>query len=88
MKKRMMSILVPGMFFCLLGLAFQPSAIAADGPKYPARAVEVINQFGPGGGTDLFVRAIAIPFAQITKLSLHAHLRDRWRGRSGRHGFL
>jgi putative tricarboxylic transport membrane protein len=33
---------------------------------YPSRPVEVIHQFGPGGGTDLFVRAIATPFAEIS----------------------
>lgn len=37
--------------------------------KYPARTVEVINQFGPGGGTDIFLRAIAMPFAKITRQS-------------------
>lgn len=70
MKKSMMPFLVLGMVFCLLGLVLQSSAIAADAAKYPARTVEVINQFGPGGGTDLFVRAIAMPFAQLTKQSL------------------
>lgn len=70
MKKRKMTILVLGMVFCLLGMTFQNSVIAADNAKYPSRTVEVINQFGPGGGTDLFIRAIAMPFAKITKQSL------------------
>jgi putative tricarboxylic transport membrane protein len=70
MKKSRMAVLVLGMVLGLPGLLFQPPAMAADGAKYPARPVEVINQFGPGGGTDLFVRAIAIPFAAITKQSL------------------
>ncbi len=39
-------------------------AVSAD--EYPTRPVEVIHQFGPGGGTDLFVRAIATPFREIT----------------------
>lgn len=68
MKKR--KVLFWGVFFCLLGLTVHSSVIAADGGKYPARTVEVINQFGPGGGTDLFIRAIAMPFAKLTKQSL------------------
>jgi putative tricarboxylic transport membrane protein len=70
MKKRKMSLLVSGIVSCLLVLTFLPLAVAADGAKYPSRTVEVVNQFGPGGGTDLFVRAIAMPFAKITKQSL------------------
>jgi putative tricarboxylic transport membrane protein len=70
MKKRKITILFVGMIVCLLGLALQSSAIAADKVKYPSRTIEVINQFGPGGGTDLFIRAIAMPFAKITKQSL------------------
>lgn len=37
---------------------------------YPERTVEVINQFGPGGGTDQFIRAIGEPFESITDQSL------------------
>jgi len=37
---------------------------------YPQRNVEAINQFGPGGGTDVFIRAIAVPFEKITGKSL------------------
>ncbi len=57
------------MFFCLMEL-MQPFTVIAADAKYPSRTVEVINQFGPGGGTDLFIRAIAMPFAKITKQSL------------------
>lgn len=71
MKGRTFSKLlkVMGLVACLTTM-FQVSAIAADDSKYPSRTVEVINQFGPGGGTDLFIRAIAMPFAKITKQSL------------------
>lgn len=61
---------VMGVTLFSLGLAFQPWAMAAGNAKYPSRTVEVINQFGPGGGTDLFVRAIAMPFAKIARQSL------------------
>ena len=44
-------------------------AVSAE-KKYPSRTVEVINEFGPGGGTDIFIRAIGMPFAKITRQSL------------------
>jgi putative tricarboxylic transport membrane protein len=40
-------------------------AAPAFAQDYPTRTVEVIHHYGPGGGTDRFVRAIADPFAQI-----------------------
>lgn len=55
----------------LLSLVFISSSQGfAKEKKYPSRTVEVINQFGPGGGTDIFLRAIAMPFAKITRESL------------------
>ena len=33
---------------------------AAAGDRFPTRPVEVIMHFGPGGGTDLYVRSIAV----------------------------
>lgn len=53
-----------------LSLGVAAPAVAADVKGYPARNVEAINQFGPGGGTDLFIRAIGQPFADITGKSL------------------
>lgn len=72
MKGKKISMLwtAMGVTFFFFGLAFQPGVMAADDAKYPSRTVEVINQFGPGGGTDLFVRAIAMPFAKIARQSL------------------
>lgn len=43
---------------------------AAFAQSYPERGVEVIHQFGPGGGTDTFVRAIAVPFKDLTEQSM------------------
>lgn len=42
------------------------AAMAGHAQEYPSRGVEAIHQFGPGGGTDIFVRAIAGPFQEIT----------------------
>ena len=46
------------------GFVFAAPAVASD--DYPSRSVEVIHHYGPGGGTDRFVRAVAEPFAEIT----------------------
>lgn len=58
--------------FALVGmsvtLAGQQAVAAED--SYPSRTVEVINQFGPGGGTDTFIRTIGEPFSDITGESL------------------
>lgn len=54
---------------CLgLMVALPHSATAQD--KYPERTVEIINQFGPGGGTDMFIRAIGMPMTGITRQSI------------------
>ncbi|MBE9640360.1 Bug family tripartite tricarboxylate transporter substrate binding protein [Salipiger mangrovisoli] len=42
------------------------TAVAAQAADYPARTVEVIHQYGPGGGTDRFIRAIAEPMQEAT----------------------
>lgn len=52
-----------------LGLGIAVGHPVAADDRYPERTVEVINQFGPGGGTDLFIRAIGMPIAQITRQS-------------------
>ncbi len=44
-----------------------PAALAED---YPSRTVEVIHAYGPGGGTDRFVRAVAQPFEEIAGQSM------------------
>lgn len=54
----------------MLSLGVASQAAIADTKGYPSRNVEVINQFGPGGGTDLFIRAIGQPFGDITGQSL------------------
>jgi putative tricarboxylic transport membrane protein len=58
MTKTTLTVAVIAASFALAAPAF-----AQD---YPTRTVEVIHHYGPGGGTDRFVRAIADPFAQIT----------------------
>lgn len=48
-----------------LVLATGLSATAVMAEDYPERTVEVIHHYGPGGGTDRFVRAVADPFGEI-----------------------
>lgn len=45
--------------------ALTASAVHAQ-EDYPSRTVEVIHEYGPGGGTDRFIRAVAEPFSEIT----------------------
>jgi putative tricarboxylic transport membrane protein len=45
-------------------------ALPAAAEGYPSRTVEAIHQFGPGGGTDRFIRAIGEPFQEITGQTL------------------
>lgn len=47
------------------GFAFA-TATLATAQDFPTRSVEVIHQFGPGGGTDRFIRAIAEPLQAAT----------------------
>jgi putative tricarboxylic transport membrane protein len=48
-----------------LALATGFAASATLAQDYPERTVEVIHHYGPGGGTDRFVRAVADPFAEL-----------------------
>lgn len=45
-------------------IAVVASSAAAN--DFPSRTVEVIHGYGPGGGTDRFVRAVAGPFEEIS----------------------
>jgi putative tricarboxylic transport membrane protein len=44
-----------------------PAAMAQD---YPSRTIEVIHSYGPGGGTDRFIRAVGVPFEEIAGQSM------------------
>ncbi|WP_290558511.1 tripartite tricarboxylate transporter substrate binding protein [Aestuariivita sp.] len=44
-----------------------PAALAQD---YPTRTIEVIHSYGPGGGTDRFIRAVGVPFEEISGQSM------------------
>lgn len=50
------------------GTALAP--ISATAEDYPSGSMEVVHQFGPGGGTDRFIRAIGEPFKSISGASL------------------
>ncbi len=66
MKHRILKTLA--LTFVSLTLVGQQAFAQED--TYPSRTVEVINQFGPGGGTDMFIRTIGVPFEEITGQSL------------------
>lgn len=48
----------------------KPAQTAAKDEKYPSRPIELICPFGPGGGSDVFTRTIAIPMGKILGQSL------------------
>ncbi len=49
-------------------VAFAMPALAQD--TFPSRTVEVVHQYGPGGGTDRFIRAVAEPFQDLAGVSM------------------
>ncbi|MFV0245468.1 MAG: tripartite tricarboxylate transporter substrate binding protein [Qingshengfaniella sp.] len=51
-------------------LATAALAVPAAAQDYPSKPIEVIHQFGPGGGTDNFIRAIGLPFEGISGVQL------------------
>ncbi len=50
----------------VLGAAALAAPAAEAQEDYPSRTIEVIHEYGPGGGTDRFIRAVGQPFAEIT----------------------
>ncbi len=58
-------MVVGGIF--LLALILSGSSLLFGQDKFPSRTIEVSNMFGPGGGTDIFVRTLAIDARRILK---------------------
>ena len=67
MKKVLFGIVCLGCGFLLFVLL--PSGGSAA-EKFPAKTIEVVNQFGPGGGTDIYVRTLAIPARRALKVPM------------------
>lgn len=55
---------------CSTGETKPAATQTEDLTKLIPKNVEVINEFGPGGGTDTFIRAIAVPFSKLSTKSL------------------
>ncbi len=53
-----------------LGAAALATAPAMAQDDYPTRTIEVVHQYGAGGGTDRFIRAVAEPFEEIAGVSM------------------
>ena len=54
----------------VLGLLFLGSSHLLAQEKFPSKTIEVSNMFGPGGGTDIFVRTLAIDARRVLKVPL------------------
>jgi putative tricarboxylic transport membrane protein len=68
MKKRDWKLV--GIGFLIMNLVFLSGSFAFAQEKFPSRTIEVANMFGPGGGTDIFVRTLAIDARKILKVPI------------------
>lgn len=66
-RKLLKSCVIMGMIihFIVCG-----SHVAFGQEKFPTKTIEVSNMFGPGGGTDIFVRTLAIDARRILKVPI------------------
>jgi len=49
---------------------FLTSTLLIGQEKFPSRTIEAANMFGPGGGTDIFVRTLAMDARRILKVPI------------------
>jgi putative tricarboxylic transport membrane protein len=54
----------------ILSLIFLINHFSLCQEKFPSKTIEVVNMFGPGGGTDIFVRTLAIDARRILKVPI------------------
>ena len=59
-----------GIGILVLSLLFLGSSHLLAQEKFPSKTIEVSNMFGPGGGTDIFVRTLAIDARRVLKVPL------------------
>lgn len=56
----------------IFALIFSVSAWGAEKPKnYPERPIEVVCQYGAGGGSDIFIRSLMVPARKELKVSIN-----------------
>ena len=68
MKKGMWRRFGWAVLWVTLFAAWTSPLLAQD--KFPSKTIEVANMFGPGGGTDVFVRTLAIDARRILKVPI------------------
>ena len=55
-----------------LAFIFSMPALSAEKPKnYPTRPIEVVVQYGAGGGSDIFVRSLMLPAAKMLGVNVN-----------------
>jgi putative tricarboxylic transport membrane protein len=67
MKRILFGIVCLACAFLLFGI-LPSSGSAAE--KFPTKTIEVVNQFGAGGGTDIYVRTLTIPARRKLKVPI------------------
>ncbi|MBM4349820.1 MAG: tripartite tricarboxylate transporter substrate binding protein [Deltaproteobacteria bacterium] len=69
MKKRIFTLLlVTGLTILFAGLVWSQAPKPKD---YPTRAIEVVVQYGAGGGSDIFVRSLMMPARSQLKVPIN-----------------
>lgn len=67
MKKVLLGVVCLGCTFLILALLVSDGRCAE---KFPTKTIEVVNQFGAGGGTDIYVRTLSIRARRILKVPI------------------
>ncbi|MCJ7782910.1 MAG: hypothetical protein MUP41_03205, partial [Desulfobacterales bacterium] len=61
-------LLITILIFSISGLAWSQAPKPKD---YPTRAIEVVVQYGAGGGSDIFARSLMMPARGILKVPIN-----------------
>ena len=74
-RRKMMMLKLTGLLLrslpgALLLTMFPSLVLAASAPDYPAKPIRIVVSFSPGGGTDIFARAMAQKYRPRSPFSL------------------
>jgi len=58
-------------FAALFVISMAFTSCAREAAEFPSRPIEIVTQFGAGGGTDLYIRAIAVDGSRLLEQPVH-----------------